>query len=133
MSVKNPFDQTRKFQFSNKIKKLIPLGDSVIVTDMNFNERFTKGGIVLLGDDGKASGIRPRWGRVYAVGPNQHDVKVGDWVCVAHGRWSRGSTVETDDGNFIIRKVDPNDILLSSSEAPDNDETLSSAISGNPV
>lgn len=130
MTVQNPFDQTRKFQFSNKIKNVIPLGNSVIVTDMNFSERFTKSGIVLLGDDGKASGIRPRWGRVYAVGPDQHDVKVGEWICVAHGRWSRGSTIETDDGTFTIRKVDPADILLSSNEEPGSDDTLSTAISG---
>jgi co-chaperonin GroES (HSP10) len=133
MPLQNPFDQTRKFQFSNRIKKISPLGNTVIVTDMNFKERFTKSGIVILGDDGKASGIRPRWGRVYAVGPTQHDVKVGDWICVTHGRWSRGSSIETDEGNFIIRKVDPNDILLSSSEAPISDETISSAIGGNPV
>ena len=41
-----------------------PLNDSVIVTDMIFDERFTTGGIVLLNDNGKSTGIRPRWGQV---------------------------------------------------------------------
>lgn len=127
----NPYDQTRKFQFVNKVKKIVPLGDTVIVTDMTFGERFTTGGIVLPGDDGKASGIRPRWGRVYAVGPDQHDVEIGEWVCVAHGRWSRGLEVETDDGKYTLRRVDPKDILLKSDYRP-NDDTMSSAISGNP-
>ena len=127
MAVKNPFDQTRKFQFTNKLENIVPLGDSIIVTDMSFNERFTSGGIVLLADDGKASGIRPRWCRVYATGPNQHDVKVGEWICVAHGRWSRGVTIETANGTFTIRKVDPKDVLLSSDSLP-TDDTLSTAI-----
>ena len=132
MAVKNPFDQTRKFQFTNKLEKVVPLGNTIIVTDMSFGERFTSGGIVLLLDDGKAGGIRPRWCRVYAVGPDQHDVKVGEWICVSHGRWSRGTTIETTNGTFTIRKVDPKDVLISSDELP-HDDTLSMAITGNPA
>ena len=104
-----------------------PLNDSVIVTDMTFDERFTTGGIVLLNDNGKSSGIRPRWGQVYAVGPAQHDVKVGQWVCVAHGRWTRGIEVEDETGKKTLRRVDPNDLLIVSDEQP-QDETFSGAI-----
>lgn len=129
MALENPFDQKRKYQFINKITKIHPLGDSVIVSDMHFGERFTNSGIVLLGDDGKASGIRPRWGRVYAIGPDQKDVTVGQWVCVAHGRWSRGIEIETDQGTFTVRKVDPKDILMTSDELP-NDDTISDALTG---
>ena len=133
MAVTNPFaDQTRRYQAVNKIGKLIPLGDTVIVSDMSFGERFTNSGIVLLGDDGKASGIRPRWGRVFAVGPDQNDVKVGDWIFVAHGRWSRGIEVEIDGVSLTLRRVDPKDIMLSSDYLP-QDDTMSTAISGNPV
>jgi co-chaperonin GroES (HSP10) len=127
MTVENPFDQTRKFQFVNKIKNIRPLGNSVIVSSMNFKERFTSSGIIIPQDDGKSAGIRPRWGRVYAIGPEQHDFRVGDWICVAHGRWSRGIEVETDQGQFTLRKVDPNDILLVSDTEP-NDETQSDAM-----
>ena len=127
MTVQNPFDQTRKFQFTNAVKKIAPLGDSVLVSDMSFAERFTTGGIVLLGDDGKSSGIRPRWARVYAIGPNQHDVAVGEWVLVAHGRWSRGIEVHVDDNKFTLRRVDPKDIMLSSNTLP-TDDTLSAAV-----
>ena len=65
-------------------------------------------------DDMTTQGICPRWAQVYAVGPEVVDVKVGDYVMVAHGRWSRGITMEDDTGTRIIRKVDPNDILLVS-------------------
>ena len=104
-----------------------PLNDSVIVTDMTFDERFTTGGIVLLNDNGKSTGIRPRWGQVYAIGPDQQDIKVGQWVCVAHGRWTRGIEVEDETGNKTLRRVDPNDLLIVSDEEP-QDETFSEAI-----
>jgi co-chaperonin GroES (HSP10) len=104
-----------------------PLNDSVIVTDMTFDERFTTGGIVLLNDNGKSTGIRPRWGQVYAVGPDQQDVRVGQWVCVAHGRWTRGIEVEDETGKKTLRRVDPKDLLIVSDEQP-QDETFSGAI-----
>lgn len=104
-----------------------PLGDSVIVSDMVFDERISTGGIVLLSDNGKSTGIRPRWGQVYAIGPNQHDVKVGEWICVAHGRWTRGIDVEDEQGKHTLRRVDPKDILMTADERP-NDDTFSQAI-----
>jgi co-chaperonin GroES (HSP10) len=103
-------------------QQLRPLKDSIIVADMNFSERLV-GSIILVSDDGKNSGIRPRWAQVYAVGPDQHDVKVGQWVCVAHGRWTRGIKVEDENGQHTIRKVDNNDILMISDE-PVNDNTM---------
>ena len=41
-------------------KQLKPLRDVVIVSDMNFKERISRGGLVLPTDNGKSSGIRPR-------------------------------------------------------------------------
>lgn len=112
----------------NKIKSLRALGNTVIVEDMNFSGRQLSSGIVLLNDNGKNSGIRPRWGRVYAIGDNQKDVKIGQWVCVAHGRWTRGLEIEDEGGTQrTIRKIDPKDILLVSNEKPD-DDTMSTAI-----
>ena len=104
-----------------------PLGHAVIVADMVFDERVTSGGIVLLNDNGTTRGIRPRWGQVYAVGPEQHDVQVGQWVLVAHGRWTRGIDIEDETGKKTLRRVDPNDILAQSSE-PVADETFSTAV-----
>ena len=107
--------------------KFHALNDSVIVEDMVFDERLSNGGIVLLNDNGKSSGIRPRWGRVYAIGPEQTDVRVGEWICVAHGRWTRGIDIEDESGKRTIRKIDPKDILMSADERP-NDVTFSDAI-----
>jgi hypothetical protein len=104
-----------------------PIRKDVIVTDMVFDERITHGGLILLSDNGKGTGIRPRWGQVYAVGPEQTEVSVGQWVCIAHGRWTRGIQVQDADGEKIIRKVDYNDILLVSDEKP-MDETHSTAV-----
>lgn len=104
-----------------------PLNNSVIVSDMVFDERITTGGIVLLNDNGTGHGIRPRWGQVYAVGPDQADVEVGQWICVEHGRWTRGIDVEDENGKKTLRRVDPKDIMLIANERPD-DETFSDAV-----
>ena len=117
----------RQFE-ANRIEKIEALKDNVIVTEMNFSGRTLSSGIVLLNDDGKSQGIRPRWGCVYAVGPDQQDVKPGDWICVAHGRWTRGVEIEDAEGNKrTIRRIDPKDILLVSDE-PFTDDTQSEAV-----
>ena len=108
-------------------EQLKPLNDSVVVSEMNFDERLSNGGIVLVKDNGKSSGIRPRWGKVYAVGPDQKDVKLDTWICVEHGRWTRGLEIEDENGPQTIRRVDPKDIMMESDELPD-DVTFSSAI-----
>lgn len=110
--------------FVNKIEKIKAIHNYVLVSDMAFEERRTQAGVIIINDDGKSSGIRPRWAKVFSVGPDQQDIKVGDWVCVAHGRWTRGVTVETKEGTYVIRRIDPNDVLLMSENQP-NDETLS--------
>lgn len=107
--------------------QLKPLRDAVIVSDMNFDERLSTGGIVLVKDNGKSSGIRPRWGQVYAVGPDQHTIKIGTWICVEHGRWTRGLEIEDENGKQTLRRVDPKDIMMESDELP-QDVTFSQAI-----
>jgi co-chaperonin GroES (HSP10) len=111
----------------HRIQQLRPLDNTVIVEEMEFSGRQLSSGIVLLNDNGTTAGIRPRWGKIYAVGPNQRDVTVGQWICVAHGRWTRGVEIEDNNGPRTIRKVDPKDILLVSNEQPD-DDTMSDAI-----
>lgn len=96
---------------AHKVKRIVPLNDTVIVSDMKFEERISQGGIIIPNDDMKNSGIRPRWAKVYATGPEQQDVKVGQYILVAHGRWTRGVKIEDEQGEKVIRKVDNNDIL----------------------
>lgn len=115
--------QAIKSGLSTKITgKLIPIRDNVIVTDMNFDQRISKGGIVLPSDDGKSEGVRHRWGRVWAIGPLQKDVKVGEWILLEHGRWTRGVIVVEKDGTEItIRRADIKAILAVSDEMPSED------------
>jgi co-chaperonin GroES (HSP10) len=101
-----------------------PLHDTIIVSDMKFDERISNGGIVLVNDDMKNSGIRPRWGKIYALGPEVKGLEVGQYIMVSHGRWSRGIKIEDENGEVTIRKVDPKDILLVSDE-PVQDATMS--------
>jgi co-chaperonin GroES (HSP10) len=110
-----------------KISKLTPLHNYVIVSDMNFEQRITSGGIIIAVDDKRTEGIRPRWGRVYSVGPEQKEIQVGQWICVAHGRWTRGIEIEDSQGVKVVRRVDINDILLISDE-PVIDDTLGNSI-----
>jgi len=106
--------------------KFYPIGKHVIVSDMAFEERISSGGIILLNDDKKSAGIRPRWAQVYALGPDFEDdeITIGKWICVSHGRWTRGIEVEDETGKKTLRRVDTNDILLVSDE-PVNDTTMS--------
>jgi len=110
-----------------KLKALLPLHDNILICDMAFDERTTRSGIVILNDDMKSSGIRPRWGRVYAVGPEQVDVKVGQWICVEHGRWTRGVKIDDGSGKLTIHKVD-NDAIMLVSDEPVNDFTMGDKI-----
>jgi co-chaperonin GroES (HSP10) len=98
--------------------KITPIRDNVLVSNMDFDNRTTSTGILLLNDDGKTEGIRPRWGRVWAVGDEQQDVKIGDWVLVEHGRWTRGINVETANGEETIRRIDNDCILAVADERP---------------
>jgi len=103
-----------------------PLHDNIFVYNLHSEEYKTSSGIILMNDDGKNSGIHPRWCQVYAVGPKNKDgFKKNDWILVNHGRWTRGIDMheiapeEYSLGEIIIRKVDRNDIILKS-EVPIN-------------
>ena len=106
---------------------ITPLKKRILVSDMQFGETKSKGGIIIVDDDGTAEGIHPRWGKVYAVGRAQEDVKVGEWVMVAHGRWSRAFKLKRKEVGSAgdigveleVRMIDENDILLVSEDEPD--------------
>ena len=112
-----------------KVDKMTFLNKDIIVSDMHFDERISKGGIISMDDDKKSSGIRPRWAKIYGLGPEQDDpqLEIGKYILISHGRWTRGITVETPMGKQTLRKVDPNDILLVSDE-PMEDETMSDKV-----
>ena len=111
-----------------EIKDITALKDHVIVRDMNFAGRKLSSGILLLSDDLKTSGIRPRWAQVYRVGPEQIDVAPDQWVLIEHGRWTRGAKISIEGEEITIRRVDPENIIFVSDEEPTADDSLSTAV-----
>ena len=87
--------------------------DHVLVTDMEFKERITQSGLIIPTDDATSVGIRPRWGKVVAIGKEQKHIKVGQYVMVAHGRWTRGIEMEGQ----VVRRIDTDDVLVVSDVA----------------
>lgn len=105
-----------------KVKgKIKPIRDHILVSNMEFGMQKTSSGILIHSDDGKSSGVKPRWGQVWAVGPEQKDVQVGEWICVEHGRWTRTIELEQDDGTVLeLRRVENSAVLMSADQRPDD-------------
>jgi hypothetical protein len=94
------------------------LNQDVLVYNMDFGEVVLASGIVIKSDDGKVHGIKPRWAKVYKVGPKQDEVSEGQWILVEHGRWTR--KIKIDDGTGVkeVQKVDTAAILAVSDIQP---------------
>ena len=76
--------------------------------------------MIIKDDNGTTRGIYPRWARVYSKGPeNKDEFKVGDWILIMHGRWTRSIKMDTSAGEIEIRKVELESILATSTEKPD--------------
>lgn len=96
-----------------------PINDRVLVTDMEFGQKKTKGGLYLGNDDGKIQGIRARWAKVFKVGPDQKELEEGDYVLLDHGRWSRAFEIELDGQKKKLFMIDyPRGLLAISKSRP---------------
>jgi co-chaperonin GroES (HSP10) len=103
------------------VGKIVPIRDKVLVSDMNFDSQKTFSGIIIPSDNGKVQGIHPRWAKVFAIGPEQKEVRVGEWILVEHGRWTRGIEYEVSDEEILeLRMVDNAAILMSSDDMPND-------------
>jgi co-chaperonin GroES (HSP10) len=101
--------------------KIKPLKDKVFVSNMEFGMERTTSGLYIPSADGKTQGIMPRWGQVWAIGDEQTDVSIGDWVCVEHGRWTRTIEYKNEDGSITeVRMVDAEAIMMVSDEKPND-------------
>ena len=99
--------------------KLEPIRDKVFFSDMNFGDEVLASGLILQSDNGKGEGVKPRWAKVWAVGPDQTDVKVGEWILMEHARWTREFEYENEDGSITkLHMADLNAIMLASDEKP---------------
>ena len=52
------------------------------------------------------------------------ELKVGQYVLVGHGRWTRGINIEDEEGEKTIRAVDLKDCMLVSDEPQQTDMAL---------
>lgn len=100
--------------------KIKPLGSKVFVNNMDFGSQVTASGIHIPSADGKNEGIVPRWGQVWAIGDEQVDVKVGEWILIQHGQWTRTVEVEQEDGSILkVRMVNNDAIMMSADDKPE--------------
>ena len=99
---------------------LKPLPGRLYCKALETGLRTSAGGIVLTDDNNAtagAGGVRPRWFEVINVNidTNPDDIKIGDYVLVEHGRWSRRFS-GTDIDHYSI--VEEKAVLLVSEDAP---------------
>lgn len=93
-----------------------PLKRSVLVEDIESSDEKVVNGIIIPNETGAERGIRPRWAKVYSVGEEIDEIKVGEWVLIEHGKWTRGIKLNKQSEETIVRMVDINAILASSDE-----------------
>lgn len=94
---------------------LKPIKDKVFAKMIDgFGDRTTKGGIIVVENDGTSEAIRPRWFEVWKIGPEQEDLEIGEYILVEHGRWTRKIKIENEE----IFHVDNDSILLTTKDNP---------------
>jgi co-chaperonin GroES (HSP10) len=98
-----------------------PLKERILAELLGLGERVTSSGIVIAGENGKDRGVRPRWARVHLVGEGIDWVKPGQYLLVAHGRWSRQFECEHEGQKLKLVHLDNKECLLVSDELPDDD------------
>ena len=109
------------FGIEAKNIKVRPLSKDLLVINMDMGEMKTAGGIVIQSDDGKAHGVKPRWAEVYKVGDScDLDVKVGQWVLIEHGRWTRKIKINDGDGEKEFQKVETTSVIAVADERPND-------------
>lgn len=77
--------------------------------------RKSQSGLLIADKDGDGSGIRPRWFEVYSVGEGIDWCNEGQYLYVAHGRWSNGVKINDDLKLYLL---DNDECLGVSDEYP---------------
>lgn len=88
----------------------------VLVTELETGAQQLKSGIIIPDDDGTVNGIHARWAKVYAVGSDVTEIVEGEYILVAHGRWSRTIVVDGVKLNLVDY---PNGVLAAAPERPE--------------
>ena len=98
-----------------------PLRERVLAELMGLDDRVTASGIIIKSEDGKDRGVRPRWARVRLVGEGIDWIEPGQYVLVAHGRWSRQFECEHNGEKLKLVHLDNKECLIVSDEEPTDD------------
>lgn len=98
-----------------------PLKNRVLAELMGLEQRVTASGIIIQGENGKDRGIRPRWAKIHLVGEGIDWVQPGQYVLVAHGRWSRQFECEHNGEKLKLVHLDNKECLIVTDELPDDD------------
>lgn len=96
------------------VNNIKPMRDCVLVSELYEswnNERVLNSGVILAADTFKASSLKARFCKVFAVGDDIDWLEKDQWILVEHGRWTEKISVELDGENRYINKVDPEAIL----------------------
>lgn len=93
--------------------------NNVFVTELDSGPRISVGGIIIPDDDMRERGIRPRWAKVWTVGPEVEDIKPGEWIFIEHGRWTPGIDIKMPEGLVRVWRVDyPAAVLCAAENDP---------------
>jgi co-chaperonin GroES (HSP10) len=98
-----------------------PLNKRILAELLGLGERVTASGIVVQSENGKDRGIRPRWARVCLVGEGVDWVKPGQYVLVAHGRWSRQFECDHEGEKLKLVRLDNEECLIITDDDPQDD------------
>ncbi|NDH66751.1 MAG: hypothetical protein EBY22_02365 [Gammaproteobacteria bacterium] len=101
------------------MKTIKPLPKRILAELLGLEERVTVGGIILKSDNGKDHGVRPRWAKIRLVGEGIDWVQPGQYVLVAHGRWSRQFECEHNGETLKLVHLDNEEVLLVTDDQPD--------------
>lgn len=99
--------------------KMKAFGDRIlaVMIDRPDGYKKTDSGIFIADKDGDVSGIKPRWFQIASVGERINWVKEGEYVLVAHGRWS--NKIKTGDPEFPeVWLLDNDEIMAASDDKP---------------
>ncbi|CAM6053367.1 unnamed protein product [Sphagnum tenellum] len=95
-----------------------PLRDNVFVTDLEYGPRLSRG-IIIPDDNMTDRGVRDRWARVWAIGPEVTDLAVGEWVLIKHGRWTIGMDMNLGGVTTEVWRIEyPDAVMLVSDTDP---------------
>jgi co-chaperonin GroES (HSP10) len=96
-----------------------PTKDNVFVSDLDHGMQVTRAGIIIPDDDMAERGIRPRWGKVWRIGPEVTEITPGEWVLIEHGRWTTGIEMELATETVRVWRIEwPKAVLAASDTDP---------------